>query len=96
MTALLSLPVLAFLSSLIKLLQLRALGWLGRLGVQLLILAQVMMVHDIEPLIGLCADSREPAWDFLSPSLCLFPTHMHALIHTHFLSLSLSLKINKR
>ena len=28
-----------------------------------------LMVCEIEPQVGLCADSVEPAWDFLSPSL---------------------------
>ena len=28
-----------------------------------------LMVCGIEPRIGLCADSAEPAWDSLSPSL---------------------------
>ena len=27
------------------------------------------MVHEVEPHVGLCADSMEPAWDSLSPSL---------------------------
>ena len=26
-----------------------------------------LMVHEMEPCVGLCADSSEPAWDFLSP-----------------------------
>ena len=29
------------------------------------------MVHEFKPHIGLCADSVEPAWDLLSPSLSL-------------------------
>ena len=28
-------------------------------------------VHEFEPQVGLCADSVEPAWDSLSPSLSL-------------------------
>ena len=28
-----------------------------------------LTVHEFEPHIGLCADSEEPAWDFLSVSL---------------------------
>ena len=28
-----------------------------------------LIVRKVEPLIGLCADSTEPAWDFLSPFL---------------------------
>ena len=39
-----------------------------------------LTVHEMEPLIKLCADSMEPAWDSLSPSLSLSlplpPTHM--------------------
>ena len=57
---------------------------------RLLISAQVMIslvVHEIEPRVGLCADSREAAWDSLSPSLYLSPAFS--------LFLSLSLKINK-
>ena len=30
-----------------------------------------LMVHEFKPRIGLCADSAEPAWDSLSPSLSL-------------------------
>ena len=50
-------------------LSLGAPGWLSWLNVQLLILAQVMILkfHGIEPCVGLCAGSTEPAWD----SLCL-------------------------
>ena len=50
--------------------------WLSRLGIWLLVLAQVMisfMVCEFEPRIGLCADSAEPAWDSLSLSLCPSP-----------------------
>ena len=32
-----------------------------------------LMVHGIEPRVGLCADSMEPAWDPLSPSLSAPP-----------------------
>ena len=28
-----------------------------------------LTLRGIEPRLGLCADSSEPAWDFLSPSL---------------------------
>ena len=38
------------------------------------------------------ADSTEPAWDFLSPSLSLFP-YPASLVH--MLSISLFLKIKK-
>ena len=42
-----------------------------------------LMVHEIEPLVRLCADGAEPAWDSLSAPLCPLSV------------LSLSLKINK-
>ena len=46
-----------------------------------------LTVCGIKPCVGLCADSMDPAWDFLSPSLslslCPFPTRV------------LPLKINK-
>ena len=32
-----------------------------------------LVVHEMEPYIGLCADSEEPAWDSLSPSLASPP-----------------------
>ena len=44
-----------------------------------------LMVHELEPHVGLCADSVEPAWDALSPSLSLCPSPAR----------SLSLKVNK-
>ena len=43
-----------------------------------------LTVHEFELDAGLCADSVEPAWDSLSPSLSMPP----------LLILSLSLKIN--
>ena len=46
-----------------------------------------LMVHEFDSHMGLRADSAEPAWDFLSPSLC--PSLAHVLCF------SLSLKINK-
>ena len=49
---------------------------------------QVLKFPGFEPHIGLCADSREPAWDSLSPSVSAPPPL--ALTHTHTLSLSLS------
>ena len=52
--------------------------------------AQVMYnlkVPEIEPHVGFCADSMEPAWDFLSASLTAPPLLVCALI--------LSLKITK-
>ena len=49
-------------------------GWLSWVSVQLLILAQVMISQfGIEPYIRVCADSAEPAWDSLSPSLSTPP-----------------------
>ena len=48
---------------------------------------QDLMVGKLELCIRLCADSAEPDWDSLSPSLC------PSLTHTLMLSLSLS-KIN--
>ena len=44
-----------------------------------------LKVREFEPHLGLCMDGAEPAWDFVSPSLCPTPAR----------SLSLSLKINK-
>ena len=48
-----------------------------------------LTVSGFEPLIGLCTDSTEPAWDSLSPSL--FATTCADTLSR----LSLSLKINK-
>ena len=38
-------------------------------------------VYEIEPCVGLCADSEKPAWDSLSPSLPLpcSSAHTHSL-----------------
>ena len=44
-----------------------------------------LMVHEFEPRVRLRADSMEPAWDFLSPSLSAPPCY----------SLCLSFRINK-
>ena len=49
-----------------------------------------LSVREFQPHIGLHADSAEPAWDSLSPSLSAFPPRVSACV----LSLSLSLKIN--
>ena len=53
------------------------LGWFSPLSIRLLISGSGhdLTVCEIEPLIGLCEDSAEPAWDSLSPplSLCLPP-----------------------
>ena len=52
-----------------------------------------LLVCEIEPRVGLCADSTEPAWVSLSPSLyALLPRACKLSLS---LSLSLSLKINK-
>ena len=34
-----------------------------------------LLVRGIEPLVGLCADSVEAAWDSVSSSLCPSPAH---------------------
>ena len=47
-----------------------------------------LMVHEIEPRVGFCADRAEPAWGSLSPPLSAPPPLM--LAHVHALSLSLS------
>ena len=39
-----------------------------------------LMVNEIEPQVGLCADNAEPAWDPLSPSLSALPC---PLCHSH-------------
>ena len=59
----------------------------SQVTVKHLTLAQAMILRFVgsSPRIGLCADSAEPAWDSLSPSLSAPPP----------LTLSLSLKINK-
>ena len=38
-----------------------------------------LMVHGIEPRVGLWAVSTEPAWDFLSPLSLPLPTHALSL-----------------
>ena len=43
-----------------------------------------LRVHECEPHVRLCADSAEPAWDSLSPSLSAPPPLMLSV----FLSLS--------
>ena len=47
-----------------------------------------LIVREMEPCMGLCTDSAEPAWDSLLLSLCPYPD---SLSPTH----NLSLKINK-
>ena len=39
-----------------------------------------LMVCELEPHLGLCPESAEPAWDSLS-LLCLCPSPTHALSH---------------
>ena len=55
--------------------EVRAPGWFSRLSSQLLIWAQVMISQlvGLKPCIGLCADSKDPAWDSLFPSLSTSP-----------------------
>ena len=38
-----------------------------------------LMVRKIKPWLGLCAHSKEPAWDSPSPSFCPYPAHMLSL-----------------
>ena len=52
-----------------------------------------LTVRGFEPCISLCTNSAEPAWDSLSPSLSAPP--LLALFAHAWLTLSLSLKINK-
>ena len=48
-----------------------------------------VMVHEIEPLVGLHADSTEPAWDSLPLSLLLPSSHAgHACMLARTLSFS--------
>ena len=53
-------------------------GWLSRLSICLW-LGHDLMVHEFEPCVRLCADSVEPAWDSVSPSLCYSTTHFLSL-----------------
>ena len=54
---------------------LRAPGWLSWLNIRLLVSAQAQVtisrLHEFEPLIRLCADRRESAWDSLFLPLSL-------------------------
>ena len=50
-----------------------------------------LIAREIEPHVGLCADSTEPAWDSLSSSFTVpVLAHAHVLSHTRSLSVSLS------
>ena len=51
------------------------------------------MVCETEPHVRLCADSLEPAWDSLSPSLFALPLLLGILSPSLSLSLSLSLPL---
>ena len=46
-------------------------GWLSRSSIRILVFSSGhdLPVCEFEPRFGLCADSLEPAWDSLSPSL---------------------------
>ena len=48
-----------------------------------------LTLHEIEPRTRLCADSMDPAWDSLSPSLSL--SAPSPLVHMHMCSFSLAL-----
>ena len=63
------------LRSFLKEVNVGAPGWLSRLSNQLLVLAQVMNSWFVclSPHVGLCADSTEPAWNSLFPSLSAPP-----------------------
>ena len=50
-----------------------------------------LTVREFEPHGGLCADSWQPAWDSLSPSL----SALTPLSHTRTCSLSLSLSLSQ-
>ena len=57
-------------------------------------LGRDLTVHEIEPLVRLCADSTEPAWDSLSPSFSAPPQLMHLCFLSLSLSFSLSLSLS--
>ena len=58
-------------------------GWLSWLDVRLdLGSGHDLGVQGTEPLIRLCADSTETAWNSLTPSLCPSPTCSCPLTHT--------------
>ena len=45
-----------------------------------------LMVHEMEPHLGLCTDSMEPALDSLSPAISVPPHCVHMYVHTFSLS----------
>ena len=49
-----------------------------------------LMVREMEPRVGLCADSMDPAWDSLSPCLSAPLPLTHMCPHAPSRSLSLS------
>ena len=57
-------------------------GWLSRLSDDLGA-GHDLTVWEFEPRIGLCADSAEPAWDSLSPSLSAPPPLTWCLSQTN-------------
>ena len=49
-------------------------GWLSQLSIRVLVSAQVTILRAVRgfgPCVWFCADSAEPAWDFLSVCLSL-------------------------
>ena len=62
---------------------------------QLLVLAQVMFSWFREPRDGLCVDSKESAWDSLSPSLSAPLPSPTLCAQVHVCARSLSKQINK-
>ena len=55
-----------------------------------------LMVHEIEPHVGLCVDGAEPAWDSVSASLSLLLPYSLALSPSQNKSLKLFKKSNKK
>ena len=55
-----------------------------------------LTVHEIEPCVGLCVDSMEPAWDSLSLSFCPSPAHSHSKKLTVYYFLNVYLFLRER